>query len=142
MSLTNKVAVIIGATGQLGPTVAKMFVQAGAKVALVSSQSEHLDTLRRELNLRESYAMYRLAETMDEAEMTALADAVRIKFGRADILVHLVGSFRGGMLSETPPETWDYLFQRNVFSAVNAIRAFLPCSLKTNGGVSSPPPRA
>lgn len=134
MSLTNKVAVIIGATGALGPTVARTFVQAGVKLALVSTQSEPMETLRRELNLRESTALYLLAATMDEAEMNALADAVRIKFGRADFLVHLLGSFRAGTLSETPPETWDYLFQRNVHSAVNAIRAFLPMLTASDSG--------
>lgn len=148
MSLSNKVAVIIGATGQLGPTVAKTFVQAGAKLALVSTQSQQLDELRIDLNLRESYAIYRLAATMDEAEMNALADAVRIKFGRADILIHLVGTFRGGAFSETPTETWDTMFQRNVFSAVNAIRAFLPLLtenewgriITTSSGLTQNPP--
>jgi NAD(P)-dependent dehydrogenase (short-subunit alcohol dehydrogenase family) len=134
MSFTNQVAVIIGATGTLGPTVARAFVQAGAKLALVGTQTEPLEALRRELGLRESTALYSLAATFDEAEMNALADAVRIKFGRIDFLIHLLGTFVGGTFLETPNENWDYLFQRNVMSAVNAIRAFLPLMMKNESG--------
>jgi NAD(P)-dependent dehydrogenase (short-subunit alcohol dehydrogenase family) len=88
---------------------------------------------------------------MDEEEMEELADAVRAKFGRADILLHLAGSFRGGALADTPADVWESVLELNLYSAINAIRAFLPLLTANQWGriitVSSgvtlaPPPNA
>ena len=49
MALTNKVAVVIGATGQLGGAIAKAFAHEGAVLVLVSGHEESLDGLQKEL---------------------------------------------------------------------------------------------
>lgn len=126
MSLTDKVAVIVGATGQLGPATARAFAHQGAKLVLVSSQEEGLATLSRELGFPETRVMIHTADAMDPAAMQELADKVTLRFGRTDILLHLAGGYRGGALRNTTGEDWDYMLNLNLRTAVNAIRAFLP----------------
>lgn len=125
-SNNNKVAVLVGATGQLGPAIAQELSRRGVTLVLVGPQREGLDALRRGLTERGTPAMIHVAEAMDAEEMQGLADAVSARFHRADILLHLAGGFRSGTLLETPPEIWDSVFDLNLHSAINSIRAFLP----------------
>ena len=126
MALTDKVAVIIGATGQLGHAIAKAFAHEGAKLVLVSGHQEGLDALQKELGFRGTRVMTRVADALDENGMQELADTVLGRFGHADILLHIAGGFRGGSLKDTPPEVWDQMLNVNLRTAVHSIRAFLP----------------
>jgi NAD(P)-dependent dehydrogenase (short-subunit alcohol dehydrogenase family) len=126
MPLTDKVAVVTGATGTLGPAVARAFVQEGARLVLVSPHESALTALVNDLGYRESRVVKHPAEPTDVAAVQSLVDAVRTRFGRADILLHLAGGYKGGTLLETPDESWQYLWDANVKSAINTIRAFLP----------------
>ncbi len=134
MPLTDKVAIVIGATGQLGPAVAKAFAHSGARLVLVSTNQERLALLFNELGFRESRVMTHVANAMDEAAMHHLADAVTVRFGRADILLHLAGGYRGGSLRDTPGDVWEYLLNLNLRTAVNSMRAFLPLLTANNWG--------
>lgn len=132
MPLTNKVAVIVGATGQLGPAVAKAFAHEGARLVLVGSNEQHLSQLQKELGYRDTRVMAQMADAASEASMEMLVEAVRAKFERVDILLHLAGGYKGGTVQDTPFETWEQVLTLNLRTAVNGIRAFLP-ELTKNG---------
>lgn len=134
MPLTNRVAVLVGATGQLGPAVAKAFAHAGTRLVLVSTQADELDTLAKNLGFRETRVITHVADALDEASMRDLAEDVQARFQRVDILLHVVGAYKGGSLLETPVEVWRHLYEVNVQSAVNATRAFLPLLMANNWG--------
>lgn len=134
MPLNNRVAVLIGATGQLGPAIARAFAQGGATLVLAGTAREALETLRRELPIRATPILVHPMETMDELEMEKLVNSVTARFGHVDILLHTVGSFQGGTLEETSRDVWDDLLEVNLFSAVNAIRAFLPVFTQNGWG--------
>ena len=51
MKLKNKVAIITGATGDIGKNTAKKFLQEGAKVMLAGRSAEKLSRLQNELNV-------------------------------------------------------------------------------------------
>ena len=51
MRLKNKVAIITGATGDIGKNTAKKFLQEGAKVMLAGRSKEKLSKLQNELNV-------------------------------------------------------------------------------------------
>lgn len=149
MPLTDKVAVIVGATGQLGPAVARAFAHAGAQLALVGAHEGELIELFHGFSFREKKRMaFHAADVMEEASAQELADWVTIKFGHVDILLHLVGGYRAGTLRETTGESWELMMNLNVRTAFNVIRAFLP-ALTANGwgriltvsaGVTQAPP--
>lgn len=132
MPLTNKVAVIVGATGILGPAIAGAFLEQGANLVLVSSQKQGLDALEMGLASPGANIMTYVADAVDAAAMQDAANAVMSRFERADILLHIAGGFRGGSLLDTPQEVWEYVFNMNLLTAVNAIRAFQPL-LTANG---------
>ncbi len=132
MALTNKVAVITGATGPLGPVVARALANAGAKLTLVATNADELAGLASDLGFPESRVFTAVRDLMDEASAVALADAVIEHYGRADILIHLVGGYQVGALSGLELETWEYMINLNLRAAMNVLRAFLPY-LTANG---------
>lgn len=134
MPLTNRVAVVVGATGQLGPAIARTFAHAGARLALVSTQADGLTALARDLGFRESRVMTHVADALSEASMLELASAIEARFQRVDIVLHVVGAYRGGSVRESTAEVWKYLYEVNVQSAVNTMRAFLPLMLENEWG--------
>jgi len=87
--LENKVALITGAKGGLGNHVTDAFLRSGAKVAGVSRSIQAADLPSPNF-------------VGVPAELSALAAAQGVvniaieRFGRIDILVHLVGGFAGG----------------------------------------------
>lgn len=132
MSLTNKVVVITGATGQLGPIVARAFAAGGARLALVATSEDELTALANNIGFPKTRVFTSARDLMDEASATALADAVTQHYGRADILVHLIGGYQSSALWGLETETWEYMMNLNLRTAMNALRAFLP-HLTVNG---------
>src|SRR6185369_14451882 len=87
--LDNKVAMITGAKGGLGNFVTEAFLAAGATVAGVSRSTQAPDFP----NPR--FAAFP-AELSNGEAASKLAGDVAGRFGKIDILVHLVGGFAGG----------------------------------------------
>jgi NAD(P)-dependent dehydrogenase (short-subunit alcohol dehydrogenase family) len=126
MPLTNRVAVIIGASGQLGPAVAKAFADAGVRIVLVAPEQEPLDALFQALGYRESRVMLRAADLLDEQALYETAAEVQARFERIDIVLHIAGAYRGGGLLDTTDEIWADMLDANLKSVLYAARAFVP----------------
>jgi NAD(P)-dependent dehydrogenase (short-subunit alcohol dehydrogenase family) len=122
-----RVVVITGATGKLGPTVARRFAEDGSRLALVARSedevAELIDSLPGGRGRHAGFSM-----DLDDADATvAGAEAVRSRLGAPSALLHLVGGYIGGTsFGDTPLEVWRQLFDLNVMTTVHALRAFLP----------------
>src|SRR5919199_2389083 len=93
---SDRVAVITGATGGLGRVVAQCMAKQGVRLALMSTNPEHLNALARELNLSEERCLTYALDVADKEAVQKATEAVLGKFSRADILLHLVGGWSGG----------------------------------------------
>ncbi|MGW0900423.1 SDR family NAD(P)-dependent oxidoreductase, partial [Streptomyces goshikiensis] len=131
LELTDKVAVVTGASKGIGLAITESFLREGARV-VAGSRSE-----TRELAaLRETYDVAFVAGDLATGEgVDALIQAAMERHGRIDILVNNVGA--------TEPRTdflaiddaqWQRGFELNFFSAVRASRAALPHLLADGGG--------
>jgi NAD(P)-dependent dehydrogenase (short-subunit alcohol dehydrogenase family) len=133
MALKDKVVAITGAAGGLGPSVARAFAEAGAKLALAGRDRQKLVRLLDALGLP---AGRRLASAVDLANETAArnwAAEVTETFGRVDAVIHLVGGYRGGTsIEEIPTADWELMRDSLIVTLFNVARAFVE-PLKTNG---------
>jgi NAD(P)-dependent dehydrogenase (short-subunit alcohol dehydrogenase family) len=86
--LEGTVAVVTGASGAIGSSLARGFAGAGARVALLARRKEPLEALARELG---SDALACPVDILDETQLAAARDAIVERFGRADILVNVAG---------------------------------------------------
>ncbi len=143
MTLENRVAIITGATGVTGKLAAMRLAEGGASLALLGTDQTRLDQLTRELNLPEERILTHVADlTMPDA-VTGTAAAVEAKFGRADILLHLVGGWTGGKsLIETPREDLQTMLNQHLWTSFHLTQAFLPALIRNGWGrvivISSP----
>ena len=128
----GQVAVVTGAAGSLGRTVAKQFHSAGAKLALVDICFD-----------RSQKAFWRhvqdvgLYETdlTDVNQVNHSVTQIRNRFERIDILANVAGGFRmGPPVHETPVHDWDFMLNMNAKSVFLMCRAVIPHMLQRKTG--------
>ena len=90
-SIAGKVAVITGAGGVLGGSIAKCFMQQGAKVVAVDIRQEQLDKRVEELKTYGEDVIGIVGNVLDIASLEKLADDLVAKWGRIDILLNIAG---------------------------------------------------
>lgn len=86
--LTDTVAVVTGATGQLGTAMAETLAELGAHVVVVSRTQADCERLATRLTEEYQTAISMPADVTDPTEVEALAESVRDEFGRLDVLVN------------------------------------------------------
>lgn len=90
-SIEGKVAVITGAGGVLGGSIAKSFVKAGAKVVAMDIRQENLDVRVKELTDLGGEAIGLVGNVLDIPSLEAAAQEIIKKWGRIDILLNIAG---------------------------------------------------
>jgi NAD(P)-dependent dehydrogenase (short-subunit alcohol dehydrogenase family) len=135
MDLSNRVAVITGATGGLGATVTRKLAAEGANLALLDIDQARLDILAKSLSMSESRLFTRTVNLLDLGETKSIAKAVEAEFGRIDILLHMVGGWTGGKtLLEAPADDLAFMLNQHVWTSFNVIHAFVPYLVKNGWG--------
>ena len=123
----DRIVVITGATGKLGPVVARRFANDGARLALVARTAASVGALAAELPGGPDRHVGIAADLSTAEGALTAAVQVRMRLGPAGVLLHLVGGYAGGVAVEDADEAeWRFVFERNVWFALHAIRAFLP----------------
>lgn len=131
--LQDRVAVITGASGGLGRTIARAYAQEGARTVLAARRADRLDSVAQDIRDGGGTALAVPTDVTIEADITGLFERTIEAFGRVDILVNNAGITTNIPTEEIDLETW-----RNVLD-VNITGAFL-CSreaLKTMKGQKS-----
>jgi NAD(P)-dependent dehydrogenase (short-subunit alcohol dehydrogenase family) len=126
--MAEKVALVTGADGGLGTHVTKALLAAGFLVAGLAPKIKQSDF--------DSPRFTALPAKLDSLEAAKRsADAVITKFGKVDLVAHLVGGFAGGAsVAETDDATFRRMFEMNVDSAFHILRAVLPHMRKAGTG--------
>ena len=91
MRLDNKVAIVTGASSDIGKGIAKRFVEEGAKVVLIARNLERLEATRKEINCEESTASVS-CDVTDESQVQQTVDRIIDAYGKIDILVNNAGA--------------------------------------------------
>jgi NAD(P)-dependent dehydrogenase (short-subunit alcohol dehydrogenase family) len=90
-SIEGKVAIITGACGVLGGSVAQSFVKAGAKVVAIGTKQERLDNKVKELTDMGGQVIGFIGNVLDIISLEKIAQEVVAKWGRIDILLNIAG---------------------------------------------------
>ncbi len=143
MSIRDRIAVITGATGGLGRAVVRRLARDGARLALVSASADKLAELARELNLPEEQYITLARDLTDPGAVHEAAQAVHARFGRADLLLHLVGGWLGGQpVTEVEPGQVAKMLDQHLWTTLYLTQAFVPGMIARQWGrviiISSP----
>ena len=105
--LSRKIALVTGAGGGIGKSIAKKFVAEGAVAILLDISEENLKEAEKEFNKDNA-----LSIVCDINSSEAIQNAIEqtcLNFGGIDIVVHSAGLAISKPLSETTPQDWDLL---------------------------------
>ena len=135
MGLEGKVALVTGASGDLGYHFTWGLAQDGARVVIHYHQNaDQADKLKAELLARGYDAMTVQADVSQEDEVQRMVDEVRAIFGAIDILVNNAGISRDGVTWKMSKRTWDDVLRVNLTGAFFCSRAMLPAMREKRWG--------
>jgi NAD(P)-dependent dehydrogenase (short-subunit alcohol dehydrogenase family) len=135
LELTDKVAVVTGASKGIGLAVVRSLIEEGARVVAASR------TLTPDLGQLVGPALRHIpVDLMDTAAPERVVEEARSAFGGVDVLVNNAGGPPPGatlprfsFLAPTDAD-WTAMLEFNLLSAVRAIRAAIPLMLERGGG--------
>jgi NAD(P)-dependent dehydrogenase (short-subunit alcohol dehydrogenase family) len=126
--MPEKIALVTGANGGLGTHVTKALLDASFAVVGLAPRIQPSDFDHPNFT-----ALPAALDSLDAAKKAA--DTVIARFGKVDVLAHLVGGFAGGQaVADTDDGTFQRMFNMNLNSAFHILRAVLPHMRKAGAG--------
>lgn len=129
--LTDKKALVTGASGGIGGAIARNLHEAGAHVALSGTRVEPLEALAQELGSRAHVVPCNLSD-MDAVD--ALPKTASEALGGLDILVNNAGITRDNLFMRMSDDEWDSVLAVNLTSTMRLCRAVLRPMMKARWG--------
>jgi len=129
--LTDKTALVTGATGGIGGAIARALHKQGASVAVSGRQKDKLEKLAGELGSRVHVLPCDLA---DKAQVAGLVDQAIAKLGRLDILVNNAGLTKDNLFMVMKDEQWDDVIAVNLTSTFMLMRAAARSMMRAKTG--------
>lgn len=135
MSLSNRVALVTGASRGIGKEIALLLASNGARVA-ISYRSNKLGAQKvlNQLKALRAEAWMMDTDVTNPARVKELIESVVQRFGRLDILVNNVGDFEWKPVYETTLEEWHAVISSNLFSAFYGSKYALPAMRRQRWG--------
>ena len=97
-ALDGRVAVVSGATGSLGSAAARTLAEHGARLALLGSSEERIEALASGLPVAADRVLTWAGDLRQPGAAQRAATAVMERYGRADIVLQLIGGWAGGLV--------------------------------------------
>jgi len=137
-NLSNKVALITGASSGIGAATALLFARLGAKLSLTGRNEANLKHIGDECARLMSADQRPLLVTGDmtvESDVKSLVDLTIKKFGCLNILVNNAGIMEYGTIETTSMEQFDHVMNVNVRSVYQLTMSCVPYLVQTRGSI-------
>jgi len=132
--LTNKVAIITGASQGIGKGMAETFSKAGAHVACVSRNKDNLKSVADSLIKNGGAASF---YTCDVSSLDAFQNTIKEiaeNHGSVDILVNNAGVCKDKLIMRMSEDDWNKVININLNGAFNGIKAVSQIMIKQRAG--------
>lgn len=134
-NLSNKVAVVTGASSGLGVQMATAFAKQGANLVILARRLERLEDFAKKLEADYKVKVLPLkCDVTSTADIDAAAAAAEKEFGRVDILLNCAGSSKDKGVVEMTDEEWDFTIATDETSVFKMTRAFAKIMQKNGYG--------
>ncbi len=133
-ALSDKVAIVTGASSGIGEATALALARRNAKVVLAARRSERLRELAKRIVAEGGHALATTCDVADRSAVKAMAQSALRTFGRIDILINNAGVMPLSPLAKCRFEDWDLTIDVNLRGALNCIGAVLPAMLEKGTG--------
>ena len=138
LQLTDKVAIVTGASRGLGLAAARALVEEGCRVTVCARGAEALQAAAADLARvagRDEAVLQVVADVSTPEGASQVVTQTMGRFGRLDILVNNVGRGAGGDIVSTTDEEWQEAFDQTLYPAIRMSRLAVPHLRAAGGGV-------
>jgi len=133
--VAGRTAFITGGGSGVALGQAKIFAQAGCKVAIADIRQDHLDEAMAWFDQTDFEVMPIKLDITDRAAYADAADAVEARLGPVELLFNTAGVSIFGPLQKATYEDWDWQLSVNLNGVINGIQTFVPRMIaRGNGG--------
>ena len=133
--LKGKVALITGASYGMGQTMAELFAEEGAAVALTARGREKLDSVVEGIREKGGRAIGVTADVCSQEDTRRVFEETVKVFGTLDILINNAGIGEQKMIDETEDDWMLYVMNTNLGGPMRYIKEALKIFLPKNDGV-------
>jgi 3-oxoacyl-[acyl-carrier protein] reductase len=126
MRLKDKVAIITGASSEIGASIAQRFVEEGTKVVLLGRNLDSLEKARKKLSNKDA-AVSISCDITNEAQVLQTVERIIETYGKIDILVNSAGAINDPIhFHEMPDSEISKLIDVNMFGVFKMTKAVIP----------------
>ncbi|GAB3784234.1 SDR family NAD(P)-dependent oxidoreductase [Dyella agri] len=123
--LTDRIALVTGASSGIGEATALELARQGARVAIAARRRDRLEALAKELAALGAEPLVLVADLADEADAQRIVRETEQHFGRLDILVNNAGVMYLEPIAEADLGRWRQMLELNVLGLIAATQAAL-----------------
>jgi 3-oxoacyl-[acyl-carrier protein] reductase len=120
LQLSNKVAIVTGASRGIGKAIAETLSGEGMKVALIARSRDELESLAKSLP---NDSLVQAIDLREPASATQIIASTINKFGKLDLLVNNAGATKRGDFLSLTDEEWTDGFALKFYGAMRLARA-------------------
>ena len=132
--LSDKVAIITGASQGIGRTMAIVFGESGANVICVARSEDKIKELSSEIENKGGQAIPIKCDIGDGDAFSNTIKSVVDQFGKLDILINNAGITRDALLMRMNESQWDEVIQTNLKGAFFGMKAAIRPMMKNKFG--------
>ena len=133
-SLSNKVAIVTGASRGIGKVIAQIFANAGAHVICVARSENAIKSLANEINSDGGSASHFACDISDGEAFSNLISTTAKEHGKLDILINNAGVTRDSLLMRMKEDQWDEVLNINLKGAFHGMKAAIRPMMKNRSG--------
>jgi len=133
--LKDKIAVVTGASSEIGLEISKRFVEEGAKVVLIGRNRGKLEKARSSIKNYVSNTVSIQCDITSESQVIQAIDQINAHYGKIDILVNNAGTINDPIhFHEMKESDWTSLMNTNLFGTFLITKSVLVKMLENKKG--------
>ena len=133
-NLTDKVAIITGASRGIGEAIAKQLSSCGAKIILIARNSDQLVAVKETIISNGGIAESIAGDVSNLNSISEIVTNTIDKWGRIDILVNNAGIARDNIIMRMKEDDWDSVMNINLKGCFNGIKSVARPMIKNKAG--------
>jgi meso-butanediol dehydrogenase / (S,S)-butanediol dehydrogenase / diacetyl reductase len=133
--LSNKVAIITGATSGIGKGTALLFAEEGADVVITGRRVELGERVVEEIRQTGRRGLFVQTDHRQAEDCSRVVERTLSEFGRVDILFNNAGIVTSGTAESTTEEVWNDTLAINVTALWRMCKLVLPVMKRQGQGV-------
>src|SRR5262249_18148228 len=132
--MKEQAVIVTGASSGIGRAAAKLFLQNGARVALIGRRKQQLEEAARGY-IESGVAFVMPADLSDEIATESAFRAALERLGRLDVLVNAAGMLKGADITATTMALWDESMNINLRSVFHLMKLAVPILEQSRGNI-------